>query len=154
MKPSEKIRNFIKAREGLRLTAYRCPSSVVTVGYGHTGLYGAKEGMRITPQQAEELFTADLDALEAPLNRHLTERRIRLSQHQYDALVSFTFNVGLGNFLASTLWRKLCADPKDPTIPAEFRRWVYGNGKKLPGLVTRRRQEAQIYQYGKADGYE
>lgn len=153
MKPSEKIRNFIKAREGLSLTTYRCPSGITTIGYGHTGL-GVTMGLRITQQQADEWFAADLDVFASQLNRHLTERRIRLSQHQYDALVSFTFNVGLGNFLASTLWRKLCAEPKDPTIPAEFRRWVYGNGKKLPGLVTRRQQEAQIYQHGKADGYE
>ena len=68
-----------------------------------------------------------------------------ISQHQFDALLSFTFNVGTGNLARSTLLRKVKANPKDLSIRGEFSRWVYGGGKRLPGLVRRRKMEADLY---------
>lgn len=153
MKASAKIKNFIKTHEGLRLDAYTCPAGVLTIGYGHTG-HDVRPGMRITLTEADTLFDRDLEQFETELSRHIADRGVTLSQHRYDAVVSFAYNVGVGNLLASTLWKKLCANPDDTTIPSEFCRWVYSKGSKLPGLVTRRRQEAQIYQHGKADNYE
>ena len=68
-----------------------------------------------------------------------------VSQHQFDALLSFTYNVGTGNLARSTLLKKVKANPKDPSIRGEFARWVYGGGKRLPGLVRRRKMEADLY---------
>ena len=68
-----------------------------------------------------------------------------ITQHQFDALLSFTYNVGTGNLARSTLLRKVKANPKDPSIRGEFSRWVYGGGKRLPGLVRRRKMEADLY---------
>lgn len=68
-----------------------------------------------------------------------------LTQGQYDALVSFAYNTGISALRGSTLWRKVKANPADPAIPAEFRRWVNSGGKQLPGLVKRRAEEARIY---------
>lgn len=153
MKASEQIKNFIKAHEGLRLATYRCPSGVYTIGYGHTGP-GVTPGKTITRQQADELFDKDISSFEDSLNAHLSARGLAPSQRQYDALLSFTYNTGIHNLLASTLWKKFCTDPADSTIAGEFRRWVYGGGKKLPGLVKRRHAEALIYTTGKAEGYE
>lgn len=68
-----------------------------------------------------------------------------ISQHQFDALLSFTYNVGTGNLARSTLLRKVKANPRAPSIRGEFSRWVYGGGKRLPGLVRRRKMEAALY---------
>ena len=69
-----------------------------------------------------------------------------LGQYQFDAVVSFCFNVGIGKFKKSTLYKKIRADAYDSSIPAEFKKWIYGGGKILPGLVTRREWEAKRYQ--------
>lgn len=146
MKASESIKAFIKECEGLRLTAYRCPSGVWTIGYGHTGADVAP-GKRITKAEAERLFEADLARFEAELGAVVGHLGLR--QGQYDALLSFAYNAGMGNLLGSTLWRKVQADVDDTTIPSEFTRWVYGTqgGRKvkLPGLIKRRAEEARRY---------
>ncbi|MBV3731848.1 lysozyme, partial [Bacteroides thetaiotaomicron] len=71
---------------------------------------------------------------------------LHLGQYQFDAVVSFCFNVGIGKFKKSTLYKKIRADAYDSSIPAEFKKWIYGGGKILPGLVTRREWEAKRYQ--------
>ena len=139
MRTSRKGIEFIKAHEGLRLDAYLCPAGVPTIGYGHT--YNVKMGDRITEEQAEKFLIDDLAVAEREVNRYGFD----LTQNQFDALVSFVFNVGVGNFRSSTLLKRLKANPNDPDIANQFKRWVYGNGKVLPGLVRRRNEEAKLY---------
>lgn len=145
MKASERIKEFIKSKEGLSLTAYRCPAGVLTIGYGHTGA-DVKRGKTIAQAEAEALFDNDLRRFEAELSRAMkADGAPALTQSQYDALLSFAYNIGITALRKSTLWRKVKANPADPTIPAEFGRWVYAKGKVLQGLVERRKEEAEIY---------
>lgn len=147
MKASKEIREKIKEFEGLRLTPYRCSGGVWTVGYGHTGK-DFDTVSSITPAQAAAFFDADIASVEAALNAQCSKDNVSLTQRQFDALISFAFNLGMEALRSSTLWRKVKADTSDSTIPAEFRRWVYAKGVKLPGLVNRREQEARIYMNG------
>jgi len=139
MKASEKAIEVIKEHEGLRLKAYTDHVGVVTIGYGHTKT--AREGMEIDQAQAEVLLKQDISGAERIVSWYVG----RVSQNQFDALVSFVFNVGSGKFKGSTLLKKVKADPNDPTIADEFKRWVRGGGKVLPGLVKRRTKEAELY---------
>ena len=139
MRTSRKGIELIKAHEGLRLNAYLCPAGVPTIGYGHT--YNVKMGDRITEEQAERLLIGDLILAETEVNRYGFD----LTQNQFDALVSFVYNIGAGNFRSSTLLKRLKANPNDPDIAKQFSRWVYGGGKVLPGLVRRRNEESKLY---------
>ena len=139
MKTSPKGIALIKEFEGLRLKAYKCPGGVWTIGYGHTA--GVKSGMVITEAQAEEYLKADLIVFE----RYLNGLGLALNQNQFDALVSFIYNVGTGNFSSSTLLRKVRANPQDNSIVEEFLRWVYSKGRVLPGLQRRRLAEMKLY---------
>lgn len=147
MKASADIKDFIKRWEGLRLQAYLCPSGIWTIGYGHTK--DVKRGQTIRPCDAEDFFNEDLKEFETAINRMADNARLTLTQGQFDALVSFAYNVGIANLKNSTLWRKAQRDISDPTIANEFGRWVYGtqNGKKvvLQGLVNRRKGEADFW---------
>ena len=139
MNTSPKGIALIKEFEGLRLKAYQCPGGVWTIGYGHTA--GVKPGMLISKAQAEEYLKADLIAFE----RYLNGLGLALNQNQFDALVSFIYNVGTGNFYSSTLLRKVRANPQDNSIMDEFLRWVYSKGRVLPGLQRRRLAEMKLY---------
>lgn len=149
MKTSNKGIELIKRHESLRLQAYRCPAGVWTIGYGHTG--GVKSGDVISEMQAIDLLRTDLAVAE----RAVLSSGLRLNQNQFDALVSFTFNVGVGRprshpkgpggFLGSTLLFKAMQDVNDPSIADEFRKWKYGGGRVLPGLVKRREEELKLY---------
>ena len=150
MKASKSAYVLIHTFEGCRLLAYKCPSGVWTIGWGHTA--GVYEGMTITREQANELLKKDVAIFEDHLNYALglddagrMPNGLPISQHQFDALLSFTFNIGIGNLARSTLLRKVKANPKDPSIRGEFSRWVCGGGKRLPGLVRRRKMEADLY---------
>lgn len=147
MKASDKIKEFIRCCEGLRLAAYRCPAGVWTIGYGHTGA-DVRAGQRITTMQARALFESDIADFEADLTAELAQAGVTLTQNRYDALLSFAYNVGLSKLTDSTLWRKMKANPDDPSIATEFGRWIYGGGRKLPGLVKRRAKEAMIWANG------
>lgn len=129
---------LIKEFEGLRLQAYRCPAGVWTIGWGHTA--DVKPGMKISAARAEELLSADTERVERQLLEY------RLNNNQRAALVSFGFNVGTDALKRSTLLRLVAADPADTKIGAEFERWVYAKGQRLPGLVRRRRRERQVYE--------
>ena len=139
MKTSPKGIALIKEIEGLRQKAYKCPGGVWTIGYGHTA--GVKPGMLISKAQAEEYLKADLIAFE----RYLNGLGLALNQNQFDALVSFIYNVGTGNFSNSTLLRKVRANPQENSIMDEFLRWVYSKGRVLPGLQRRRLAEMKLY---------
>ena len=139
MKTSPKGIALIKEFEGLRLKAYKCPGGVWTIGYGHTA--GVKPGMVISEAQAEEYLMADLIASE----KYLNDLRLAINQNQFDALISFIYNVGTGNFSRTTLLRKVRANPQDNSIMDEFLRWVYSKGRVLPGLQRRRLAEMKLY---------
>lgn len=139
MKTSPKGIALLKEFEGLRLKAYLCPSGIWTIGYGHTA--GVKPGMVISEAQAEEYLKADLIAFE----NYLNGLGLALNQNQFDALISFIYNVGTGNFSSSTLLRKVKANPLDNAIMDEFLKWVYSKGRVLPGLQRRRLAEMKLY---------
>ena len=132
---------FIKKEEGLVLDAYLCPANVWTIGYGHTN--SVKKGDKITEEQAEDFLVNDLLYSERIVNKMV---KVKLNQNQYDALVSFVFNVGSGNFINSTLLKKLNAGANNDEICVELRRWVFSKGRKLPVLVARRQRECELYQ--------
>lgn len=136
---------IIKKHEGLRLSSYLCPAGVPTIGYGSTRHPDGRKvllGEKLNSEkEATQLLLATLQTYEAAINRHLPN----LNQCQFDALVSFTYNVGTGAFIKSTLLKKAKVNPADPSILDEFQKWVRGGGKVLPGLVTRRREEANLY---------
>lgn len=140
MRTTTGTKNKIKRFEGLRLKAYVCAAGVCTIGYGHT--VGVKPSDVITQAQADTFFEMDIMAVES----QVTALPLDLGQYQFDAVVSFCFNVGIGNFKKSTLYKKIKANAYDPSIPAEFKKWIYGGGKILSGLVTRREWEAKRYQ--------
>ena len=139
MKTSPKGIALIKEFEGLRLKAYKCPGGVWTIGYGHTT--GVKPGMVITEAQAEEFLKEDLVSCENAVNN----QKLSINQNQFDALVSFIYNIGTGNFSRSTLLRKVKAHPQDNSIMDEFLKWVYSKGRVLPGLQRRRLAEMKLY---------
>lgn len=141
MKISEKGIEFIIKEEGEVLTAYTCPAGVLTIGIGHTGK-DVKEGMKITKEQSRELLKNDLIRFENSVNRSV---KVNLAQNQFDALVSFAFNVGTGAFEASTLLKKINASASVEEIEEQFRRWNRGGGKILPVLKARREREIKLY---------
>lgn len=141
MKTSEKAIELIKSFESLRLKAYKCPAGVWTIGYGHTK--DVKASMVISQQQAEILLREDLAQIESEVNKMTTY--VELSQEQFSALVSFAFNVGIGALRGSTLLKKVRQNPQDLSIKDEFGKWVKSKGATLPGLVRRRKAEADLY---------
>lgn len=139
MKASVYAYQLIKQFEGLRLEAYLCPAGIWTIGYGHTS--DVSPNSFITTQEADEYLHRDVASVEMQLNK----LNLSLSQCQWDAIVSFVFNVGIGNFKASTLLAKIRINPDDNSIMDEFLRWVYANGKVMRGLQTRRLAEMKLY---------
>ena len=130
---------LIKKFEGLRLSAYQCSAHVWTIGYGHTG--SVKAGDTITEGQAEKFLRDDLSQFEVAVSRLVS---VPLSQHQFDALVSFTFNLGERNLKNSTLLKKLNAG--DYSGAAEdFPRWNRADGRVVEGLTRRRLAERDMF---------
>lgn len=138
--------NLIKSFEGCKLTAYQDSAGVWTIGYGHTS--GVKKGMTITEAQAEAYLKGDLVTAENAVNGKVT---YSIKQNQFDALVSFTYNVGSGNFGSSTLLKKL--NQGDITGAAnEFEKWNKAGGQVLEGLVRRRAAEKAMFLNGTTTG--
>ena len=134
---------IIKEFEGLHLTAYLCPANVWTIGYGSTIHPDGRRVMRgdtITMQQAEDYLMVEIMRRLAAMN--LPDS---LNDNQRAALVSFAYNVGIGAFSRSTLWRKVIINRNDPTIRNEFMKYNRANGRVLRGLTRRRRAEADLY---------
>lgn len=138
---SNKCLNLIKQFEGLRLKAYQCQAGVWTIGYGHTE--GVTEGQTITQEQADELLAKDVATFERGVLKALPN--VKLTQGQLDALTSFSYNVGLRAFRGSTLREKVAANPQDPSIATEFKKWVYVGKTVSKGLTRRRNKEAELY---------
>ncbi len=139
MKASKAACILIQQFEGLRLQAYKCPGGVWTIGYGHTS--GVQPGMTITSAEANELLAEDVEVCE----KQIISLNLSLNQNQFDALISFLFNVGFGNFSKSTLLTMVKVNPDDNSIMDEFLKWVYSRGKVLPGLQRRRLAEVKLY---------
>ena len=140
MRISQEGVNLIKHFEGCRLEAYKCPAGVWTVGYGHTK--EVKEGDAIEQEAAEAFLIEDLESFEQAVTR-LVE--VPLTQQQFDALVSWTFNLGAGNLAESTLLRKL-NNYQYAEVPEQMMRWVRAGGQVLDGLIRRRAAEAALFQ--------
>ena len=132
--------DLIKRFEGCRLTAYKCPAGVWTIGYGHTK--GVKEGQRISEAEAERMLAEDLQYFDQMVGMMVTQP---LEAHQMDALVSFAYNCGVMALKGSTLLKRVNANPKDPRIREAFMMWNKAGGKVLQGLVKRREAEANLY---------
>jgi GH24 family phage-related lysozyme (muramidase) len=129
------------------LKAYKDPIGVLTIGYGHTSAAGeplVKEGMTITQDEAEAILKRDLVKYEIPVGNLV---KVNLNQNQFDVLVDFAYNAGVGNLKTSTLLKKVNAGDFD-AVPDELMKWTKGGGKVLPGLVRRRRAEADWWNDG------
>lgn len=144
--------DLLKSFEGYRKNAYKCPAGIWTIGYGTTKINGkpVTKGMVASLYEAEEYLKKDLEVFEKEVN---TLPNIDLlNQHQFDAIVSFCYNVGNGSFHKSNLRKLIIANPINPMIPKEFFKWRNAtvNGKKteLPGLVKRRSIEGAWYCFG------
>jgi lysozyme len=148
MKMSEGGLNALtKPFEGCKLTAYRCPAGILTIGYGHTSAAGAPEvteGMTISQADADRILAADMVKFEDDVNALV---KVELTQHQYDVLVDFCYNAGKGNLASSTLLKCVNAKQFDK-VPAELQKWTRGGGKVLPGLVRRRNAESDWWATG------
>jgi lysozyme len=138
MTPSPACLALIKQCEGLRLKAYRDSGGVLTIGFGHTR--GVKAGQVITDAQADELLAGDAQEAAEAVNRHA----LPCMQGQFDALTDFVFNLGEDRFANSTLLR-MHQLGNFTGAAQQFGRWIYDNGKVLPGLVRRRALEAAMY---------
>jgi len=137
---------LIQEFEGLRLTSYLCSAGVPTIGYGATYYHDGtkvKLGQTITREQANQLLVDHLKEFEGSVIGLLNG--VVLNQNQFDALVSFTYNLGAGNLAKSQLLRFIKANPNDPKIAAEFAKWNRAGGEVSTGLVRRRKKEAQLY---------
>ena len=140
MEASEVLIEKLKEFEGFRRDAYRDAAGVLTIGYGHTGR-DVREGDRITTYGAEQLLLIDLKEHEAAVR----QLHVARSQGQFDALVSFSFNLGVGRLQRSTLLKVIRRGGSKMAITREFKRWVFAGGKRLPGLEVRREWEAKRF---------
>lgn len=140
MKISQEGIALIKKFEGCELTAYQCSAGVWTIGYGHTK--GIEEGMEITQQEAEDMLVEELHEYENYINDNVTAP---LSQNQFDAMVSWVYNLGPANLKSSTLLKVLNAGNYDD-VPFQMRRWNKAGGVTLDGLIRRREAEALLFQ--------
>ncbi len=131
--------DLIKSFEGLKLEAYLCPANVLTIGYGHTG--DVEEGQVITEHQAEVLLRSDLMKFERCVNALVAEP---ITQSQFDALVSFAFNLGCNALRKSTLLKKL-SEGDDIGAAEEFERWNRAGGLVMAGLTRRREAERDLF---------
>ena len=137
---------LIKKYEGFRAEPYKCPAGVPTIGYGAT-YYPDGKRVKMTDKPITEKQAADLlKQMVVPFEKAVDSYCIdTINQNQFDALVSFAYNVGTNALKNSTLLKKLNVNANDPTIKDEFMKWVKACGRTLKGLVTRRKEESELY---------
>ncbi|POA98395.1 muraminidase [Chromobacterium sinusclupearum] len=133
--------NLIKQFEGLKLTAYQDSVGVWTIGYGHTGP-DVRAGLTISNSQADQLLRLDLQRFEQGVSNLV---KAVINQNQFDALISFSYNLGLGNLQSSTLLRLLNQGDYQAAA-GQFHLWNKAGGKVLPGLTRRRLAEQALFQ--------
>ena len=138
--------DLIKSFEGFYAKPYMCPASVPTIGYGTTrypnGNKVTLKDVSITEQQGVEYLMHDLKTFEKYVDSYC---RDDVNQNQFDALVSFCYNLGPNNLKSSTLLKKVNLNPSDPSILNEFLKWNKGGGRVLKGLTKRRQAESNLY---------
>ena len=136
---------LIKMSEGVRLTAYKCPAGIPTIGYGHTGTVNSKPIIanvtKITQKQADLLLTNDLKRFENAVNKNV---KVKLTQNQFDALISFTYNLGEGG-LQQLIKCSGLNQGKYQNVPAHMIQYCKANGKELQGLKNRRMREIVLW---------
>ena len=130
---------MIKHFESCKLTAYQDSVGVWTIGWGHTA--GVKKGDNWTQDEADDILLNDLEKFEGYVNQYV---KVPLAQNQFDALVSWTFNLGPGNLKSSTMLTKLNEKSYDE-VPSQMKRWNKAGGKVLRGLERRRNAEAAMF---------
>ncbi len=140
MQTSEKGFDLIRKYEGLRFAAYVCPGGKLTIGYGHTGP-DVYEGWKIDAEEANELLEHDVERFERSVNEMV---HVPMTQGMFDALISFSFNLGAGSLKGSTLLKKLNADDREAAAD-EFLKWNKAGGKVLAGLTARRESERELF---------
>jgi lysozyme len=146
MEVNQAGKDLIKQFEGCKLKAYKCPAGLDTIGYGNTWYPDGtkvKPGDVITQERAIELLDIIVEDFAKKVKPLIKQN---LTDNNFSALVSFAYNTGVTNLKSSTLLKKVNADPKDPSIKAEFMKWVRANDKVLNGLVKRREAEAKLYE--------
>jgi lysozyme len=142
MQTSEKGKEFIKHFEGCKLEAYQCSGDVWTIGCGHTR--GVEEGDKISKKQADALLSADIEMVETHVQRLIT---VDLDQSQWDAVVSWCFNLGCGNLRASTMLQVINSGELDK-VSEQIIRWDKVGKKAVAGLTRRRKAEADLFDNG------
>ena len=146
MKTSKRGLEVIKKHEGFRSKPYLCPAGVPTIGYGNTfypdGVKVAMQDKPLSKDMADLLLALVVKDFEVGVNKYVQSN---INQNQFDALVSFAYNLGLGALKKSTLLKKVNANPCDATIVNEFMKWNKAGGKVLNGLTKRRHDEATLY---------
>lgn len=139
---------FIKKHEGLRLKPYLCSAGKPTIGYGCTSYENGRKVQlndpEITIEQAENLLKIKVAYFSKEVAKSI-KKGIVLTQNQFDALVSFAFNLGVSRLRKSTLLKRVNENPNDPRISKEFNKWIKANNKIENGLVKRRKQESELY---------
>ena len=131
--------DLIKHFESCKLTAYQDSVGIWTIGWGHTG--SVKKGDIWTQGEADNILLNDLDKFEGYVNQYV---KVPLTQNQFDALVSWTFNLGPGNLKSLTMLTKL-NEKKYDEVPSQMKRWNKAGGKVLRGLERRRNAEAAMF---------
>ena len=133
--------DLITKYEGFSKTVYTCPANYPTIGYGHLVRDHEDFSNGVTQEEAMQLLKKDLTTAERAVTRLIN---VPLKDGQFDALVSFTFNLGAGALQRSTLRRKLNRGDYD-SAPHELKKWVWAGGKKLTGLIRRRKEESDMF---------
>ena len=132
--------------EGFRDKPYLCPAKVPTIGYGTTryfnGVKVSLSDLPITREKGIEYLMNDVRAFELAVDAMAVDT---LNQNQFNALVSFAYNLGSNALRTSTLLKRVNANPNDPMIAGQFMRWIYADGRMLDGLVRRRKAESELY---------
>jgi len=140
MEISQEGISLIKKFEGCKLESYQCAAGVWTIGYGST--QGVSNGMVITHERAESLLMEDIEVYEEEVNKAV---QVDIDQCMFDALVSWTFNLGGANLNSSTMLKVL--NSKDfNNVPEQIKRWNKAGGKVNEGLIRRREAEALLFQ--------
>lgn len=145
MKLDKKGYDLIRKHEGLRLKAYLCPAKIPTIGYGNTFYEDGskvKIGDEITKERADKLFEIIADDF---ADKVFKITKAKLTQNQFNAIVSFAYNVGLTNYRNSTLLKKVLFNPNSKDVEIQFMRWTKAKGVELTGLVNRRKDEIKLY---------
>ena len=140
MKISQEGLSLIKKFEGCELEAYKCAAGVWTIGYGSTK--GVEEGNTITQEEADKLLLDEMEEYEGYINDMV---KVDLKQNEFDALVSWVYNLGSSNLSSSTLLQKLNTKEWDD-VPNQIKRWNKAGGKVLQGLIRRREAEALFFE--------